>query len=275
LTRSISQANFGIDRAKVVTQIQTKSGKHYDSIPRPVAVMSKAFQNGSSTGKHHHKCGQVLYANAGLMVAKTNIGTWAVPAGHALLIPPKLPHDIEMFGPVQMLTAYIAAEKTFPFTSGTCRVIRVSSLLKNLLETIVTEPLLYEPNSRGAHLAALIMDEVNIAKTTELELPMPIDRKLRAACQKIIDDPRLTWGITELADCIGVSRRTFTRRIREETGLSFGEWCRRWRNIRAMTLMANGVPAKLVASRVGYQSPQAMKAMIKRSSARSNFEHLE
>ena len=42
------------------------------------------------------------------MIAQTDAGTWAVPTGHALLLPPGLMHDITMHGAVRMLTAYIA-----------------------------------------------------------------------------------------------------------------------------------------------------------------------
>jgi AraC-like DNA-binding protein len=249
--------------------MHTKHGKNYDTLPQPLAIMAKTFENGSSTREHNHPSGQVLYATEGLMVARTPVGVWAVPTGHALLIPPLLLHEIEMHGRVKMLTAYITADMAATFRHGVCSVILVSKLLDALLQSIAELPSLYEPNGRGERLAALILDEVKNAPTTSLALPMPHDEKLRSVCQEIIDQPRLVFSIEEWAEKIGIGRRTLTRRIRQETGLSFGEWCRRWRLLRAQALEAEGVPFKLVASQVGYQSPQALRTMIRQTKARN------
>ena len=250
--------------------MRSTNGADYQSIPRPVAVMAKSFENRASTGEHNHPRGQVLYATTGLMLAHTYAGAWAVPSGYALLIPPLLSHDIGMHGRVEMVTAYIAPEIASAFMPGTCRVIQVSKLLDALLQAMVWEPLLYEPGQRGGHLAELILDEVKNAKATALVLPMPSDPRVRRMCQYLIDHPGSMPGIDAWADEIGVSRRTLTRRIRQETGLSFGEWCRRLRHLRTIALKAEGTPIKLVAARVGYQSPQALLAMVKRATARNN-----
>ena len=251
-----------------------KSGKDYQAVPRPVALMAKTFKNGSTTGEHSHPCGQVLYATSGMMLARTHAGAWAVPTGHALLVPPLLFHDIEMHGRVEMLTAYIAADVATSFVPGVCRVILVSKFLDILFQTMAAEPLLYAPNSRGALMSELIIDEVKSAATTALALPMPQDKKLRWLCQHVINDPRSSIGIDVWAERIGFSRRTLTRRFREETGLSFGEWCRRWRQLRARALEAEGAPTKLVAAQVGYQSPQALRAMMKRETSKSNSQRV-
>jgi AraC-like DNA-binding protein len=244
------------------------NGADYQGIPRPVAVMPKSFESRASTGVHSHPRGQVLYATKGLMLAHTQAGTWAVPSGHALLIPPLLSHDIEMHGRVEMLTAYIAPEISFALMPAVCRVIRVSKLLDAILQALALEPVLYEPTKRGGHLAELILDEVRNAKATALALPMPSNQGLRRMCKQVIDHPASLQVIDKWADEIGVSRRTLTRRFRQETGLSFGEWCRRLRHVRTIALEAEGEPIKFVAAKVGYQSQQALRAMMKRATAR-------
>jgi AraC-like DNA-binding protein len=248
--------------------MRSTKGGDYQFVPRPVAVMAKTFENGASTGEHNHPRGQVLYATTGLMLARTRAGAWAVPSGHALLIPPLLSHDIGMHGCVEMLTAYIAPEIASALMPGACRVIQVTKLLDALLQATVQEPLLYEEDHRGGHLAELILDEVKNAKATALALPIPSDPRVHRMCRHLIDDPGSSLSIDVWADEIGVSRRTLTRRIRQETGLSSGEWCRRLRYLRTIALKAEGTPIKLVAAQVGYQSPQALLAMMKRATAR-------
>jgi len=199
------------------------------------------------------------------MLARTDAGTWAVPTGHALLIPPGLRHDIAMHGDVSMLTAYVAVGVWKNFASKDCRVIRVSRLLDAALETICAEPIVY--GRRGHHLAAVILDEVERAEITDLALPLPASARLRQMCERLLANPGSAGDLDDWADAATVSRRTLTRHFRDETGLSFGQWRRRLRQLQSMKLEAEGAAMKDIASRVGYRSPQALKAMMKRANS--------
>lgn len=236
----------------------------YQDVPRPVAVMAKDFPPGATTGRHAHPRAQLLYATAGLMVATTDEGTWAVPAGHALLIPPGVMHDVAMHGVVTMRTAYLAPE-ALATAPPTGRVLRVSPLLDATLVALAGEPVLYDATGRGGHLAALVLDEIARAPDTPLALPLPRDPRLRRLCRALIDDPGLDGGIDAWAEAVGVSRRTLTRRFREETGLSFGAWRRRVRLLEALTRQARGAALHEVTAAVGYRSPRAFQAMMQRS----------
>src|SRR4051794_24952459 len=72
---------------------------------------------------------------AGLMVATTGDGTWVVPAGHALLIPPGVVHDVAKHGAVVMRTACLAVT-ALAAPLSVCRVLRVSALLASALVTL-------------------------------------------------------------------------------------------------------------------------------------------
>ncbi|HYG89190.1 MAG TPA: helix-turn-helix transcriptional regulator [Azospirillum sp.] len=236
----------------------------YQDVPRPVAVMAKDFPSGATTGRHSHPRAQLLYATAGLMVATTENGTWAVPAGHALLIPPGVMHDVAMHGTVAMRTAYLAPEALVT-TPPACRVMHVSALLDAALVALASEPILYDVTGRGGHLAALVLDEIDRAPDTPFALPLPQDPRLRRLCRALIDDPGLDGGIDTWAEEVGVSRRTLTRRFREETGLSFGAWRRRVRLLEALTRQARGAAMHEVTTAVGYRSPRAFQAMMQRT----------
>jgi AraC-like DNA-binding protein len=237
----------------------------YQKVPRPVAVMPKAFAKGASTGRHSHVRGQVLYATSGLMLAQTDSGAWAVPSGRALLIPPRLSHNISMHGSVQMLTAYVAPMAWRRIAQLDCRVVHVSRLLDASLEAICEEPLIYRVGGRGGHLAAIILDEVSRARTAELVLPLPASGRLREVCQTLLADPSLHADLDGWAETAAMSRRTFTREFRKSTGLSFGTWRRQLRHLHSLRLRAEGTSMKSVAARVGYRSPQALAAMINRT----------
>lgn len=236
----------------------------YQDVPRPLAVMPKSFSNGSATGWHSHARGQVLYATHGLMLAETEAGAWAVPTGHALLLPPGIRHDISMHGEVRMLTTYVAPDEWMSVAGSYCQVIKATRLFDAALAALCEEPVLYELEGRGAHLASVIFDEIGRAEIAELALPLPRARRLREICRRLIENPALPGDLDEWAEAIATSRRTLTRTFRDETGMSFTAWKRQLRKLQSLKLREEGFPVKSIAARVGYQSPQALRAMMKR-----------
>src|ERR1700677_5359595 len=54
---------------------------HDPDVDRTVIAAAKEFAPGMSTGAHSHDRAQLVFAIRGLMVATTEIGTWAVPPG--------------------------------------------------------------------------------------------------------------------------------------------------------------------------------------------------
>lgn len=230
----------------------------YQDVPRAVAVMPKRFAAGSRTEQHFHPRAQLLYATAGLMMASAEDGTWVVPEGHALWLPPRLPHAVVMHGAVSMCSAYLAVEAIAGF-SVRARVIGVSSLLASALAALTDEPVLYDEAGRGGHLAALVLDEIRRAPETRLTLPLPSDTRLRRICLGLIDAPATAFDLDTWADRSGLSRRTLTRGFRRETGLTFGQWRARARVVRALALAADGHAPRQVAASVGYRSIQALR----------------
>jgi AraC-like DNA-binding protein/mannose-6-phosphate isomerase-like protein (cupin superfamily) len=235
----------------------------FQDTPRPAAVMRKAFAAGEKTARHHHPRGQVLYAVDGLMSATTQAGAWAVPSGYALLIPPRLVHDVTMHGPVVMCTAYLVPE-AYPGDRRTCRVVKATRLLDAVLRALAEEPVLYDAEGRGGHLAALLVDEIETAPESPFALALPRDGRLQKMCRALIETPSLPHDIDAWADRIGLSRRTLTRKFRSETGVSFGAWRRRLRLLHALRQEADGVVPSMAASRSGYRSRQALRAMMAR-----------
>ena len=230
----------------------------YQGVPRAVAVMRKTFAAGSGTDRHAHPRAQLLYATAGLMMASAEAGTWVVPEGHALWIPPRLPHAVAMHGAVAMCSAYLAAEAVAGFPDR-ARVIEVSPLLAAALVALTEEPVLYDEAGRGGHLAALVLDEIGRAPETRLTLPLPRDPRLRRICLALIADPAPALDLDDWADRAALSRRTLTRGFRRETGLTFGQWRARARVVRALALAADGQGPRQVATAVGYRSVQALR----------------
>jgi len=71
-----------------------------------------------------------------------------------------------------------------------------------------------------------------------------------------------------------MSRRSFTRLFRQETGTSFGDWRRQMRLVEALSLMESGQSITATAYDVGYSSPSAFSAAFHRTFGISPSQYL-
>src|SRR6202789_3670942 len=162
---------------------------------RAVIAAAREFAPGMSTGAHSHDRAQFDFAIRGMMVATTEIGTWALPPGYALWLPPGVVHDGAMLGAVSMRTAYLRCENQLGLPM-TCRVVRTPPLLQEALVALAAEPPAYDLAGRGGHLAALILDEICRAPAAQFALPLPADRRLRPLARRLIGNPGPRLAIT-------------------------------------------------------------------------------
>jgi transcriptional regulator GlxA family with amidase domain len=81
-----------------------------------------------------------------------------------------------------------------------------------------------------------------------------------AARQWALDNLHLPLTLADLADHANMSLRTFTRRFREETGMSPGQWLIRQRVSRARELLeATDLAVDQVATRVGFATAASLR----------------
>ncbi len=238
--------------------------------PGPIYMLRHPILAAGRTGWHRHRRSQLLYATKGLMVVTTEREVWMVPTGHALLIASNMPHDAACQGPLGLCTAFVdpSTPEALVFPAKGCRLVRVSSLLDSALRALAEERGAFEQDGRTGLLTRVIVHEVERAEDAPFALPMPSDPRLRKICDALIDNPALEYGLDDWAAEGGLSRRTLTRRFREETSLSFAEWRRRLRVARALIKQAEGVPLNTAAAALGYSSAQNLRVMMERTAQR-------
>ena len=146
----------------------------------------------------------------------------------------------------------------------TCRVVEVSSLLRELLAVMVAggEDL---PPQRAALVGELILDELARAPTRPIRVPLPRDKRLRGLCQALIDKPGDTQTLGDWARLAGASERTLARLFERELGMSFGQWRQQVRLAHGASLIARGLPLWQVAQQLGYASQSAFTAMFRKT----------
>lgn len=235
-----------------------------DDAPRIVAAMAKTYPDGDRIPLHIHKRGQLIHAISGTMKVETADAAWIVPPALALWMPPAFPHGMVMRGDLAMRTVYIdpAACQRLPANP---MLVEIGGLLRELILAVLEEPPDYDEAGRGGGIANLILAELARMRERKLQLPMPRDARAIRVARALLERPDAGGDLDDWAQRAGASRRTLARLFRSETGFSFNEWRSRLRAIDGLARLSTGEPVGTVASAVGYASPSAFSAMVRRS----------
>ena len=104
-------------------------------------------------------------------------------------------------------------------------------------------------------LAQLVIMDLRDAGDASTFMPMPQDRKARAAADIILADPAGDNDLDALAAAVGVSGRTLTRLFPEQTKLTLKSWKQRARIIAAIERLGQpDISIKQVAAALGFSS---------------------
>ena len=246
----------------------------YQRVPRAVVAMPKDFAAGFRILPHRHERAQLIYATTGTMRVATDDGVWVVPPQRALWMPAGVQHGIEMLADVAMRTLYLRADVA-GIMPGTCRVLTVPPLLRELIVRATELPVQYDERGPAGHVVALILEELRGLQFLPLQLPMPHDARLRTVCQALLENPADPRPLEGWAPLANVSPRTLARRFQSETGMSFGAWRQQARVLEAMGRLGAGEPVTRVALDLGYESVSAFSAMFRRAAGASpkQFRH--
>jgi len=234
-----------------------------DALPGRVVATGNEYPERHKVARHRHRRSQFLYAANGIMVVATDAGRWIVPPERAVWIPAGVHHDVLALTPVGTRSLYVDPDFSAALPRE-CRVLGVSPLVRHLLLEAVDLPLDPPEGSRGALIQTLLVREIERAPILPLDVPFPADAHIAARCRAYLENPSPHETIDDWARDLAMSRRTFTRRFRAETGLSFAMWCRQACIFAALPRLAKGESITTLAFDFGYESASAFATMFKR-----------
>jgi AraC-like DNA-binding protein/quercetin dioxygenase-like cupin family protein len=239
-------------------RVQELIGTH-----RPVVVLAQDYEAGEKVPCHDHAKAQLIYAIEGSLLVSTHTDRWALISSRAIWVPAHTPHYLRMRSKVRMRTAYFEVEPT-PAREQ-CAVISVSPLLRDLILALLHEPRQYEAGSRGAHMAALILSEVQSTNSiSPLHLPWPEDPRLKKLCEAMLRRPHLGADMEYWAAKLEISTRSLGRLFRSELKMTFQEWRSQLLLMEAQIRLSELQPSLRVARALGYESHAAFSAMFRR-----------
>ena len=229
----------------------------------PVIAKASEYPDGYVVRPHRHSRAQLIYALAGVVTVSTATGSWMVPPDHALWVPADLEHSVMARGQVSMRSIYVAPGAVSQLPRET-RVVGLTDLMRSLMLEAVRLPQNYEAASRAGLIMALILEEIPNLPERPLGLPFPANSRLAKMCRSFLENPAVGASIDEWAGSLGMSRRSFTRFFRTETGVSLSAWRQQACIFAALPRLAGGEQVTSVALDLGYDSTAAFTTMFKR-----------
>ena len=229
---------------------------------------------------HSHPWGQVALSATGVVRVTSPDASYIVPPSRAVWVPPGVEHAVTVIEDAELLTLYLhqtgrrcGPERSAGASEGwrQCRVLEVSPLLLALALELDAHPDgAAAPRARDAlvresRIAGLLLDELRRAAPVRLGVDLPREKRLRRLCAAVIEDPSRHPTLAAWAADTGASARTMTRLFRSELGTSFVRWRQQVLLARAVPLAARKVPMASIAAELGYASPSAFAAMVRRS----------
>lgn len=248
----------------------------FEDLPRAVVVTANDYAAGSVFPDHAHRRGQFAFASRGTISLTTPEGRWLVPPQRACWVPAGVAHAMAMRGPVTMLNVFVAADEVAAIRlPARCGVYAVSALLRHLMDNAVDLPAMYDLDGRGGRLMQLLVAEIAAMPRLSLHAPLPRDPRLVRTCQQLFDAPSIAASLDEVAAEAGMSRRTFTRQFRADTGVGFAEWRQQVCLLAAIERLGAGQPVTRIALDLGYASPSAFSSAFRRVLGESPSRYAE
>ena len=235
-----------------------------EAVAAPIIGYARTQLQGRNNGWHSHDAAQLFHVIRGSIAIDTEMGTYFVPPERAVWLPPRVSHQTRYLTDTELRYIYVQYDYTRDLPQ-TPQVMQVTTLLRALILEFMSYPRSETDKGPAARIAAVILDQLKMLPVAPLQLPMPQDARLRDLCEGVVRCPAHIPSLSEAADRCATSVRSFERRIKAETVLSYRTWCRQVKLFRALELLASGRSVSDVSHKLGYEGPSAFVSTFKKA----------
>ncbi|ASL47646.1 HTH-type transcriptional repressor of iron proteins A [Burkholderia sp. AD24] len=243
-------------------------------LARSVMASSTQLRHGERISWHQHHHGQLVFAVRGVVRALTPQHTWTLPPSRALWLPSDVDHELHAVGALKLCNVHIEPE-LFAWQWSEPLALSASPLLRELALNLSAGGEDYAPTSQAALSAPLLLKVIADAATMpQSGVPLPHDERLLKICEHLMNDPGSDTSLDFWAARMGASGRTFARRFKDETGMTFGVWRQHMRVDEAISRLTLGQPVARVAGELGYSSASAFIVMFRQITGSAPQQYL-
>jgi AraC-like DNA-binding protein len=219
-------------------------------------------------GVHRHPHGEFFLLRSGYLKSQTATGSWLIPAGHLCWIPPFAIHGADTDN-TKGDRIYLAPAFCDMLCNEPC-IVSSTPLILAVIDRLIsfgeTRTSLSGPQNR---LLGVLCDEIERTKSRPIVLPMPQDARLRRIADRWLQHPDDQADLDDLAVEAGMSRRSFTRNFKADTGVPVGEWRQVARLIHGIDMLAAGKSVTEAAFALGYDSMSSFVLLCQRHTGMS------
>lgn len=231
-------------------------------LPRPVYGSADSLPNQAIPQWHSHAWVQLSHVATGVIHVDTMEGCFLVPPYRAVLIPANVEHAVRC-SPLTVIRSLYIDPEAISVEGSSCRVIKVTPLLRELICSFSQFPIEYEELGTQGRLTHVLLDQLSAAPVTNLKLPWPRDERLSKLCRTLREQPDKRDSLLQYSQQLGVSEKTLSRLFRQQTGLSFRQWRQRCRVLNALPGLERGERVTDIALSCGYDSMSAFIAAFR------------
>lgn len=239
----------------------------------PLLSYSMDVEHAGCAAPHKHPRGQFVYASSGVMRVVCLKTSWLVPPSQGVWLPPDTEHEVYFPGKVKIRNLFFDPSYIEGLPSG-CSVLKVNPFLRELILKAVSFGDSYKLNSPAWRVIEVLRDELRIAERAGLCLPMPEDERALRVSAALLKDPADGRTLEDWSKLACTSSRTLLRIFERETSLSFGDWRRNLRFMKALERLDAGESVNEVALSSGYESSSAFIAAFRKLFGESPMRYL-
>ncbi|GAA1928637.1 helix-turn-helix transcriptional regulator [Streptomyces durmitorensis] len=236
-----------------------------------IVVGNFPLSAGQWISPHSHPQHQLAWTRRGVLGIAVDDTHWVLPPTRALWIPAGVVHRTGATRDAVLRSLYLEPDRC-ALNWAEPTPVGVDGLLAHLIDHLNRQDLADEARLRAE---AVVLDLLHPLPTLPIDVPYPVDERVRAVADALLADPADPRGLEAHARVVGVSRRTLTRLFVRDTGMSFDRWRTHVRLRAALPLLAEGQPVSRVAHAVGYATASAFLAAFRRTVGTSPKRYLD
>ncbi len=220
----------------------------------PLRLAGKRREQGTFLEQHQHPQGLIIAIQSGLVILHSGDEVHCVLPGQFCWVPGDIDHGTHWFGAIEGICLYLQPALCAGFTPAPA-IFTQTPLSEAMIGRLADAPLLSQPHTLS--LLDSLTHEVQLMHPGGFHLPMPTEPRLQTLAHRLLDQPEHNSSIEEWAQQAGMSLSTLSRRFRQQTGITPGQWRQQVRMLHALELLFTGQTVTEVSLAVGYDSLSA------------------
>ncbi len=230
--------------------------------PDPFWFRRARFNAGTVFPMQCRPWGRLLFAVTGIAEFDIAGERYLSPPTYALWIPPDVAHASKTDFDIEYVVVHLARHRCADLPATPC-TLALGNVIRALVMDLTARGIGHPRTDADRRMAEVVFDQLVATERYASYLPSTDDPMLRPIVRTIEANPGDRRSLAQWADAVGSTERTLSRRWQACLFMSYSEWRQRLRLVKAISLLEQGTPIKVIAHRLGYRNTSAFIEMYR------------